>query len=890
MRDINFKTIQLGKRDYKCYYTLNDLKDNNDMTDESFITSFQYNEDGKRYFILFDKYIDFVHLIYRILPTDFHFLLTEDMASFDDFFDQYPNFRSTHQNVHLSLNFNEVITNDSPFRMFYDIDCENVNVDKDVLLSETIDAILKYLKTEEDIEYPINRIVVINGHKNTKISYHLIFPDVVVENMETMRIIAENIKTSLGEYGEYIDCSYMNTKNFRMIFNTKRGSKNFLKFQKKWTYISQNEDEEEVIEFNFMDSNKKLEFTLLFEYSRIQSFLGINSIIQSKTKEEKNIIIPKITNEEIENTINDIEFPKGLKIGKNIRNIVHLTNNGGFDCPICQRRHENDNAYIIIRENGVFFKCYRTPNDRVKIKDIKPQVIPFPKEVLDNILEPVGMINNDISSMVDQKDIRDPPENEIECAEWYLSFNVKNDIKIIYWMDSKIVGYRWNESKLLWVNDLCNSKLNEHIKQILLPEIKKNLDKSKERYIKNKSNISYEQSYKSWMRFNNIFSKTNYLNCVKSHCKSDLFDDTFISKLDISPSILPIRDGIIDLKTGIFRKRTKEDYCIKECPVTWVEDIDYSEVEKIIGQIIVDKEVYEFIQSFFGYCITGENDEKIFFIAIGSGNNGKSLFFSQFEHLLGDKIFYTACSKEVFLNSKYDKQTSPELFQLKGMRLSLCHESDEQKELKESTIKAITGNDPISGRELYKPMESVKLSCKLGLITNHLPVIKSNSEAIWNRIVPIDFNSSFKLEHKDLDEKTQYQERKFPLDSNLGKRIATEEYKSKFLRWLVEGSKKYYSQRLKIPDSVKLSKKNYQNDSDILQDFIDECIERCPGTNIQIGFRDVYVAFSKYCRDVKRLSSIPISDKKFKSRMEEKNILSIRNNGTQFKDIKISEI
>ena len=59
--------------------------------------------------------------------------------------------------------------------------------------------------------------------------------------------------------------------------------------------------------------------------------------------------------------------------------------------------------------------------------------------------------------------------NENECAEWYLSFQPQKVIKITNYMNDKITGYRWNDKKLLWINDLCNSKLIEHIKFILLP-------------------------------------------------------------------------------------------------------------------------------------------------------------------------------------------------------------------------------------------------------------------------------------------------------------------------------------------------------------------------------------------------------------------------------------
>lgn len=895
----------MNNQTYKGYYTLNDLKDNNIIDSDSFITSFQHNEDGKRYFILFETYIDFVNLIHKILPPKFHELITEDIYSFDDFFVKYPEISSKYNNIQYMLNFNEVITNDQPFRMFFDIDCKDMDIEKDVLLSETVEAILNYLKTEEKIDYPMNRIVVINGHKDDKISYHIILPDVAISNMETMKIIGEKIAYTMKEYSQYLDQSYMNLKNFRLLFNTKRGSKNFLKFQSEWTYVDK-EDNSMEINFDFKTRNEYTRFTSLFDESIIQSFSTTEYFISSKIKPKQKLSDINLSNIEIEDILSDIKLPEGLEIGriKTNSNFINLVNKGGFDCQICNKRHDKDNAFLMIREKGVYFKCFRSSGKCMKIKDIHLK----PTERLDLIrssvsseqLNHVKNIVNKMSRLIDnhqeEKQIKQepeygsndeeigyPPMNENECAEWYLSFHPEKVIKITYYMNDKINGYRWNENKLLWINDLCNSKIIEHIKNTLSPIIKNNIE-----LLKGKKGDDKIEIHESWVRFNNIFSKTSYLNCVKFHCRQHLFDDTFVSRLDNCPSILPVRGGIVDLKTGTFRQRTMEDYCSKECPVNWIEDIDYSEVEKIIGQILVDKQVYSFAQTFFGYCITGENDEKVFFIASGVGNNGKSLFFSQFEHLLGDGIYYSSCSKEIFLNSKYDKQTCPELFQLKGIRFSICSETDEQKELKESTIKAITGYDSISGRDLYKSTETIKLYCKLGLVTNHLPFIKSNSDAIWSRTLPINFISSFQDEHKDLDEKIQYQERKFPKDKNLLKRIESEEYKSKFLRWLVEGSKKYYHEGLTIPDAIKLSKQTYHSDSDILQDFIEENLERCPGSNCQVGFRDLYILFCKYCKDVKRLSEVPISDRKFKTKMEEKGIQSLRNNGTVFKGIKIN--
>jgi hypothetical protein len=431
--------IRFNRQPYKAYYKLSDLLDENTIDDDSFVTSFQHSEDGKRYFILFDNYQKFSTLVYQLLPPSFlsNVSASKTIQSFDDYFQKYPEQLEQYKNKHLSLNFNEVISNDHPFRMFFDIDCDDVSVDKDVLLSEVVDAILKYLEERESIIYPKNRIMVISGHKETKISYHLIFTDLVVEDMKTMKYISNEISSYLSEeYKDYVDQSYGENKNFRMLFQTKRGSKTFLKFQKKWTY---NYHDIEYIP-EIQTEHQGLYFSVIFEESLVRCFNNYKYFIKSNKDESQNyeykeLTTLNLTQEQLDEILEKAMsfIPTGLKMGEiNENGFIQLINQDGFNCPCCSDhkgiivRHDNDNAFLWINEYGVYFKCYRAGLDVKSVKLIS-QYIPDGVE---------NTTDNDTMELIQEKPeygyLTEPYFTNVYDEKYCLPINmVKNSIYLL---------------------------------------------------------------------------------------------------------------------------------------------------------------------------------------------------------------------------------------------------------------------------------------------------------------------------------------------------------------------------------------------------------------------------------------------------------------------------
>ena len=123
----------------------------------------------------------------------------------------------------------------------------------------------------------------------------------------------------------------------------------------------------------------------------------------------------------------------------------------------------------------------------------------------------------------------------------------------------------------------------------------------------------------------------------------------------------------------------------------------------------------------------------------------------------------------------------------------------------------------IKTRQLYQQAQSFLPILKPYILTNHLPQC-SNDPAMLRRIIIINFMAEF------VDEPTKEHQRK--INSELYKSISTDKFKSSLLKWLVIGSKRWFTRgKLIIPNKVKDYIKEYKNDNDVIGKFVNECCD-----------------------------------------------------------------
>ena len=87
---------------------------------------------------------------------------------------------------------------------------------------------------------------------------------------------------------------------------------------------------------------------------------------------------------------------------------------------------------------------------------------------------------------------------------------------------------------------------------------------------------------------------------------------------------------------------------------------------------------------------------------------------------------------------------SPEIYALKSIRYAIIQEPQKGDSINEGIVKQLTGNDPITGRQLYGNLITFKPMFNLVVCTNNEFKVKSNDDGIWRRMKLVNFPSVFK--------------------------------------------------------------------------------------------------------------------------------------------------
>lgn len=299
-----------------------------------------------------------------------------------------------------------------------------------------------------------------------------------------------------------------------------------------------------------------------------------------------------------------------------------------------------------------------------------------------------------------------------------------------------------------------------------------------------------------------------------------------VEDFDADPFLLTVINGTINLKTKELRPHNPKDFITKLAPVNY-DPSAYSDVwKKFIADITDnDEELQEYLQRAVGYSLTGSTKEEVFFIAHGSGRNGKSKFLEAVQNIMGDYAQDTP--SRTFMRKEGSGGPTNDLAVLAGARLVTTIETEGGKALDVNTVKQITGGDKITARMLYKENFTFKPQLKLWMATNNKPEISEDSVAIWARIKLIPFTVDFRGRE----------------DKNLSEKLMA--VTPSVLSWAVEGCMKWQQDGLKEPESVRAAVQDYQEEQDVIADFL---TERCEiGSNLKIKARELYTGYKTWC-------------------------------------------
>ena len=338
-------------------------------------------------------------------------------------------------------------------------------------------------------------------------------------------------------------------------------------------------------------------------------------------------------------------------------------------------------------------------------------------------------------------------------------------------------------------------------------------------------------------RIEKLRSVTGRKNCLSCAVSNSSPLTVSPADLDQHPLLLPVKNGVVDMRTGELRPGRPADWLTMAAPTEWKGIKEpCPKFEKFLkSSLDNNEEKYEYLHKALGYAASGLSCERVIICLYGQyGSNGKSTLMTKFFEIMGELC--GPIQSEMLLASTIQKSgsgPSPEIVGLKGKRAVWASEVEENSRWAVGKIKNITGNEPLTGRGVNEQdYTTFKPTHTLFFLLNNKPYAPANDNAFFERMRIIEFPLSF---IKGEPEKPYER----PADLKLEDDLAKEH--SGILAWLVRGYLKYADEGLLAPQCVIDASKEYRRHEDVLQDWIDESCDLDPG--LETEFKYLYLNY-----------------------------------------------
>ena len=222
----------------------------------------------------------------------------------------------------------------------------------------------------------------------------------------------------------------------------------------------------------------------------------------------------------------------------------------------------------------------------------------------------------------------------------------------------------------------------------------------------------------------------------------------------------------------IFREHRETDYCTYCLPYPYVEGARCREWEDFIESVTdFDEKRQAFLQEFAGYVLYPDNRIHKCAALVGSGSNGKSIYFNTLSNIFGKENV----SRITVSNLAQDFQA----IGLLGALLNISSENKTEFYGAEETFKQVVSGDDISACYKGKDYITFKPRAKMILSLNNMPRSNDKSNGLTRRFAFVNFPLNFVEEPKRPDERL--------LDRTLEGKFAENSNLSGILNWVLDG-------------------------------------------------------------------------------------------------------
>lgn len=322
----------------------------------------------------------------------------------------------------------------------------------------------------------------------------------------------------------------------------------------------------------------------------------------------------------------------------------------------------------------------------------------------------------------------------------------------------------------------------------------------------------------------NKINTDSFTKEVKGHIRRR----TFIKReeIDKDDNIINIKNGLINLKTGILTKHNKEYPSFIQLPVNYNEKAKGSFIKYLVQWQPNYSDCLSILEE-MAYCLLKNTKHQKAFLHVGEGSNGRSTYFAVLEALFGSKNVSHIPIHQIETN-KFSRAN------LDGKIINTYSEisSDEIKHT--GYIKAIITGDSFEVEKKGKTGYSMKPMLKLIFSCNRLPEVNNDQSRAWfRRWIIRDWKQVFEGENQDKD---------------LITKLTTEEELSAILNIILPIARKLNADGnfTDLPTAEE-TKAEWLSKSNIIQSFSDKNLVVNP-TNFMIK-ELVYKLYCVFCKE-----------------------------------------
>lgn len=325
---------------------------------------------------------------------------------------------------------------------------------------------------------------------------------------------------------------------------------------------------------------------------------------------------------------------------------------------------------------------------------------------------------------------------------------------------------------------------------------------------------------------------------------------SFVDKLDMNPYLLGFDNGVMDLKTGAFRRGHHSDMVSMTVGYDFnaeVNPVVREEIMKLLVSIQPDKEIRDFMLTYFASTLIGTNKNEVFVNLEGTGGNGKGVWTTLHDTALGEYSGTLNNNYLVNVSSSPESHNTMLAANYKKRYLQVNEPPNTHgKRLNTNFIKELTGGDKIQLRMAHSAdTKTVEPMFKLCMLFNEFPTLENpNDGGFMRRFVGINFPNKF------IDGEPK-RPNEYKSDPALKEKIKSHlEWKQQYMLILLDYLKLYREngEILNIPKTVRARTKELLTEQDPVDEFLRaEIAVTCEKEDI-MSRKDLYAGFQEYVK------------------------------------------